>query len=81
MLIVGNSVLAGKYERWITQSKVKLRYFPGATTQEYVRPSKTILKKPPNPSFLILGLTNKSAIKLLDGILSGKQLIKKSLPH
>lgn len=53
MLIVGNSVLAGKNERWITQSKVKLKYLPGATTPEYVRPSnmedhlKPLLKNHP----------------------------------
>ena len=81
MLIVGDSVLSGKDERRITQSKVKLRCFPGVTTQDMEDHLKSLLKST-RSIILHIGTNstpNKPSIILLDGILSGKQF--KSLSH
>ena len=84
-LIVGDSILAGIDENRLTNGKhkVKVRYFPGARTDDMYDYMKAPLRK--LSDYIILHIGTNDAVsntsrKILDKILKLKTYIQKELP-
>ena len=83
-LIVGDSILAGIDENrlWTWKHKVKVRYFPGARTDDLYDYMKPLLRKSPDCIILHIGTNdavNNASREILDKILTLKTYIQKEL--
>ena len=84
-LIVGDSILAGIDENRLStgKHKVKVRYFPGARTDDMYDYMKPLLRKLPDYIILHIGTNdavNNTSREILDKILKLKTYIQKELP-
>ena len=84
-LIVGDSILAGIDENRLStgKHKVKVRYFPGARTDDMYDYTKPLLRKLPGYIILHIGANdavNNTSREILDKILKLKTYIQKKLP-
>ena len=84
-LIVGDSMLAGIDENRLKTGKykVKVRYFPGARTDDMYDRMKSLLGKLPNYIILHTGTNDafdNTSREILDKILNLKTYIQKELP-
>ena len=85
-LIVGDSILAGIDENRLStgKHKVKVRYFPGARTDDMYDYMKPLLRKLPDYIILHIGtndVVNNTSREILDKILKLKTYIQKKLPR